>query len=232
MDRAVRLNSRKEKLTDFLISREIVYQDIENSKNSESRFMNSINMSRLFNFAVFLSCFIVLLLVFFYSVSQAGAVLDIIERKIIFGLSCMELMVATMYLLLWGLNTAPMVMEKIKTQELLQTRVGLLELQKPNVPSFKKSRLKLIKAIYFDEPESSTAVFLFLLSLYACFVEVRAYSFTFLFFFARISLLESIFKAIRLTWKQLVFVCLLAFAFSFIFGFVTLGHYLGPLYES
>ena len=122
--------------------------------------------------------------------------------------------------------------KKIKTHELLRKgKYGeLFNIQE----AFKgeKSKLNLIKAIYLDEPESAPAVFLFILSFYACFFEVRAYSFTLIFVFAKISLLESIFKAIRLTWKQLVFVCLLAFSFSFIFGFLTLNNYIVPLYEN
>jgi hypothetical protein len=58
------------------------------------------------------------------------------------------------------------------------------------------------------------------------------YSFSLIFIFAKIELLSSILKAIRLTWQQLVFVLLLALAFSFIFGFLTLNNYIGPLYEN
>ena len=77
-------------------------------------------MDRLFSFAIFLCYFIILMLVFFYSVSKSGAVLDIIERKIIFGLSFMEFLVTAIYTILWGLNTAPIVVKKMKTHELLQ----------------------------------------------------------------------------------------------------------------
>ena len=61
---------------------------------------------------------------------------------------------------------------------------------------------------------------------------MRVYSFTLIFIFAKIELLESILKAIRLTWKQLIIVCLLAVVFSFIFGFMTINNYIIPLYEN
>jgi hypothetical protein len=75
-------------------------------------------------------------------------------------------------------------------------------------------------------------VLLLLVSLFAFFVEVRVYSFTLIFIFSKIELLESILKAIRLTWKQLLIVCLLAVVFSFIFGFLTINNYIVPLYEN
>ncbi len=89
-----------------------------------------------------------------------------------------------------------------------------------------------MKEIYIEESNSFHVVLLFIVSLFAFFIEVRIYAFTLLYIFANIELLESILKAIRLTWKQLLVVCLLAFLFSFVFGFLTLNNYIIPLYEN
>jgi len=69
-----------------------------------------------------------------------------------------------------------------------------------------------------------------MLSFISCFFELRLYSLVILYIFAKIELLSSILTAIRLTWGKLLIVCLLATAFSFIFGFLSINNYIKVLY--
>lgn len=183
-------------------------------------------MGYLFNFSLLLCYLIISLLVLFFSVGKSGAVLDIYEVQIISGLSYMELVVSAIYAILLGFNAYPVAKEKIKAEQ-LRIRIDQNAETRPLW-----GYLKILKSVYIDEPDSTHAFILLIISIYACFFEVRVYSFSLIFAFAKIELLESILKSIRLTWQQLVFVCLLALAFSFIFGFITLNYYIGPLYEN
>jgi hypothetical protein len=70
------------------------------------------------------------------------------------------------------------------------------------------------------------------LSIVACFIEVRAYSFVLLYIFARIQLLRDILSAMTVTWRQLILVSLLSMAFNFIFGVLSINYYINVLYEN
>lgn len=53
-----------------------------------------------------------------------------------------------------------------------------------------------------------------------------------LYIFAKIETLSNILTAIRLTWAKLLVVCLLATAFTFVFGFLSINNYVRVLYEN
>jgi hypothetical protein len=65
-------------MRDFIVSRYVIYQDIENEKNAVNKIMNDKSMGRLYNFTIGLSYLIILLLILFYSVSKSGTVLDML----------------------------------------------------------------------------------------------------------------------------------------------------------
>lgn len=115
LNRSANLNTRKEKVTEYIISRHMVYEDINQEKEASKRLMNDTRMSYLFNFTLFLCFVIILLLVLFYSVGKSGAVLDIFETGIIKGISYMELIVSAIYTVLLGLNNWPFISEKMRT---------------------------------------------------------------------------------------------------------------------
>lgn len=118
LDRSASLSTRREKLTELLNSRKVVYQDIDQEKNSETRLLNQEKMGYLFNFSLFLCYLIICLLVLFFSVGKSGAVLDIYEVQIISGLSYMELIISAIYAILLGFNAYPIAKEKIKAEQL------------------------------------------------------------------------------------------------------------------
>jgi hypothetical protein len=169
LDRSANLTTRREKLTELLISREIVYQDINHEKNSEKRMMNSEKMSYIFNFALMLCYLIILLLVLFYSVGRSGAVLDLYETQIISGLSYMELLVILVYTLILGFNRLPVATEKMRTYETLRKPSLSSSLENPKGSSSSLSSYLLrIKAVYVDDGSSAQALILLGISLYAC----------------------------------------------------------------
>ena len=73
-------------------------------------------MGLILNFALLLCYLIIFLLILFYSVGKGGISLDIYERKIIKGLSLMELLVAIVYVVFLGINQVSVVAEKLKSK--------------------------------------------------------------------------------------------------------------------
>lgn len=120
IDKSVALSSRNDKLRDFLAFRKVIYQDIENEKNASRRFLSEAAMNYLFASSLGLAYVVLLLLVVFYSVTVAGTILDHFEKQIIRGLSLVQLLLVSLYTIIWGVNIAPLTREKIKTKELLK----------------------------------------------------------------------------------------------------------------
>lgn len=116
LDGSANYNTRKDKITHFLLSREVVYHDINEEKNTDNKLLNENKMGYLFNFSLFLCYFIIILLLIFYSVGREGVVLDVYESQIISSLCYMQLLVAFIYAVLLGLNQRKSVSEKLKTK--------------------------------------------------------------------------------------------------------------------
>lgn len=99
-----------------------------------------------------------------------------------------------------------------------------------------KSKLRyyymLLKEIYLEENTSLHATLLFSLSLIACWIDVRLYSFVLVYIFAKIETLSNILTAIRLSWGTLIVVSLLAMAFTFVFGLLSINNYVKVLYDN
>ena len=143
-------------------------------------------MNYLFNFSLFLSYLVIILLIIFYSVGRSGVVLDIYEGQIISSLSYMQLLVTFIYAILLGFNQKKAVSQKLKTKYryMRSEDIDRKYYHKQNQKTY--SRWKLIYFIYFGESQSLHCVFLLIISLYACFFELRVYAFSLLFIFAKI----------------------------------------------